>query len=183
MSDYLYTTEALILSNIIADENYREKVLPHLKAEYFDHNSPSQVLFGLISEHLKTFNAPPTKDTLHIDLNNCSSVNEQQVKETRELIDRLPNEKTPTFDWLVVRTQKWCQQMAMHKAIIKAINIAEDERKHNIGNLTTIPQLLQRGFVQAWLPLLNDGKYRQWQNRGCPVPCCLGRHRHQPRHS
>ena len=64
---YQNTIELSILSNLIYRDEYREKVLPHIKAKYFPER-PLQVVFNLISEHVQKYDQPPTKEMLFIEL-------------------------------------------------------------------------------------------------------------------
>lgn len=131
--------ENVIFSNLIYNEDYARKALPHLKSEYF-HDVVDRKIYGLIDSYVDKYNSVPTKEAMIIDLSGVDGLSEDQFKSAKETIQALiePESKDPT--WIVDQTEKFCQDKAIYNAIMNSIKILDDKE----GKLTkgSIPQLL-----------------------------------------
>ena len=130
--------EKVILSNLIENEEYSRKVIPFLKSEYFQ-SIPQRVVYNIIDEYVKNYNAFPSKEALNIDLQNQNGINEQTFKESKELIEELKSDKND-LQWLLDQTEKYCQERAVYNAIMSSIQILDD--KSGKTNKGAIPQIL-----------------------------------------
>ena len=117
--------EHTILSHIIFNEDYARKVLPFLKDEYFQ-NISDKVVYNLIDDYVKKYNNTPTREVLHIELNNRESLNENTFKEAKSTIDNLQVDNTE-LTWLLDSTEKFCQEKAIYNAIMASIKILDDK--------------------------------------------------------
>lgn len=136
------STEKLILSNLLHNDNYARKVIPFLSTDYF-HDTSEQVVFKLIEEYVHKYNAFPEKAALLIDLDNKLLKQElyEKALSTIEQIDGMPaSEKSE--EWLLDTTEKFCQDKAVYNAIMESIKILDDqaEKKTTKGS---IPKILQ----------------------------------------
>lgn len=131
--------ESTILSHLIYNEKYGRKVLPYLKAEYFQ-NTNNKILFNIVSNHINKYNAFPSKEALYIDLSELSSVSEDQYKEVQRLIQEAEIDPVTNFDWLVDQTEKFCQDQSLFNAIHESIRIMDGKSKLTKDAL---PKLLQ----------------------------------------
>lgn len=132
--------EELIFSNIIYNEDYARKVIPHLKEEYF-HDYIDNKLFKLIDHYIQTYNRVPSKEALIIDLSNAIGLNEDQFKDAQKRIERLEKPSLNDREWIVDQTEKFCQDKAIHNAIRESIRILEG--KNEVVSKGNIPSLLQ----------------------------------------
>ena len=78
--------ERAILSNLIHNEEYSRKALAFLKPEYF-HEQGEKIVYELIDNYIKKYNNTPTSETLLIDLQGQTSINELQYKNCNSLIE------------------------------------------------------------------------------------------------
>jgi len=122
--------EHTILANLIDNEQYGRKVLAFLKDEYF-HDQNDKRLYKLIDSHVKKYNSFPTKEILYIDLDNAGDINQVEYDHTKSLIGQLKTDKTTDVNWLVDKTEQFCQDKAVYNAIRQSIKILE-----NTGELT-----------------------------------------------
>ena len=121
--------EFLILRNLIHNEEYVRKVIPFLKADYFeDYNQ--KVVFEEIIKFVEEYNKPATKEILCIEVEKRQDINDSSFKEVTDLITSL-NEETVEFLWLVNTTEKWCRDRAIYLALMESIQLADgkDESK------------------------------------------------------
>lgn len=130
--------ENTILSHLIFSEDYNRKALPFLKEDYF-HDSSDKVVFNLIDSYVKKYNSAPSRETLLIELNNIDKINEVTYKKCKDIITNLASENTDVT-WLLDTTEKFCQDKAIHNAILKSIQIL-DEKTGEISR-GSIPKIL-----------------------------------------
>jgi len=115
--------EFLVLKNLINDEKYLRKVIPFLKAEYFE-DSKYKVVFDEILSFVTEYNQTPTKEILSIEVEKRKDINEESYKEISHLISCLDGDVVE-FDWLVNTTEKWCRDRAIYLALLESISIAD----------------------------------------------------------
>ena len=130
--------EQLILSNLALNEEYARKILPFIKEEYFNDVS-QRVVYKLIKEYIDEYNRNPTKEALVIDLGAKDGLNSSAFEGAQKLISTLDTE-SHDMNWLIDKTEKFCQDKAIYNAIMASIKIMENKTEnHSRG---AIPQLL-----------------------------------------
>ena len=129
--------EFLILRNLIHNEEYVRKVMPFIKADYFeDYNQ--KVVFEEISKFVNEYKKPATKEILCIETEKRQDINDSSFKEVTDLISTLDDETTE-FNWLVDTTEKWCRDRAIYLALMKSIQLADGkDEKEDKGAIPTI---------------------------------------------
>jgi KaiC/GvpD/RAD55 family RecA-like ATPase len=131
--------EKVVFGNLINREDYGRKVIPFLKGEYFQDHS-DRVLFELISGYVHKYNRFPTKEALTVDLANKTGINEGTHSTCKATIDDLTFDPKTELEWLVEKTEKFCQEKAVYNAIMQSIQILDDkDAKTGKGS---IPQIL-----------------------------------------
>ena len=138
--------EFLILRNLIHNEEYVRKVIPFIKAEYFE-NFNEKVVFEEILKFVEEYNQPATKEVLCIETEKRSDINDTSFKEITQLIGSLENETTE-FNWLVNTTEKWCRDRAIYLALMESIQLADgkDEEKDRDAIPTILSDALAVSF-------------------------------------
>ena len=131
--------EQVIFSNLVYNEDYGRKVIPFLKDEYFS-NFSDKTIFRLIDSYVKQYNSFPSKDALAIDLTNQEGISDDAFKSCRDIIQSLNKDENTKLDWLLDKTETFCQEKAVYNAIMHSIEIIDDKS----GKLTkgAIPQIL-----------------------------------------
>jgi replicative DNA helicase len=117
------TTEALILRNLIYNEDFTRKVLPFIKTEYFN-DSLQKVLYDEISSFVVEYNALPTQESLYIELEKRTDLNEESFANIVEIVSGLSDEPAEK-EWLLKTTEQWCKDRAVYLAIRECIQIAD----------------------------------------------------------
>ena len=138
--------EFLILRNLIHNEEYVRKVIPFIKAEYFE-NFNEKVVFEEILKFVEEYNQPATKEVLCIEIEKRSDINDTSFKEVTDLISSLEDETTE-FNWLVNTTEKWCRDRAIYLALMESISLADgkdDERDRD-----AIPTILSDALAVSF---------------------------------
>jgi replicative DNA helicase len=138
--------EFLILRNLLYNDEYTRKVLPFIKAEYFQDNT-QRIVFEEIHSFISEYNKLPTKEILYIELEKRSDLNEESYKQTLGVISSLedvPVEK----NWVIDTTEKWCRDRAIYLALMESIHIADnnDDKK----NRDSIPSILSDALAVSF---------------------------------
>src|SRR6478609_11822847 len=116
----------LILSNLINNEQYARKTLPHLLSEYF--SVPSErLVFELIRTYVHRYNKIPNVQAVKLELFNQANINEHLKKECQDLLVNLSEIKADE-DYLTDQTEKFCQDRSIELALYKSIDILQDKK-------------------------------------------------------
>ena len=137
------TIEGIILENLISNEEYIRNVLPHLKADYFE-NRVDKSIFTFISTFFESRNKQPTKKILQLMAKEYSKFTQDEFSQAATLIEDLSEHKDENIEWLTDRTEQFCKDRAVYLALVKAINVADDEDK--TISKDAIPSLLQEAL-------------------------------------
>ena len=138
--------EFLILRNLLHSEEYIRKVIPFIKAEYFE-DTNQRIVFEEILKFVEEYNQPATSEVLCIETEKRKDINDTSFKEITHLIGCL--EDVPTeFNWLIDTTEKWCRDRAIYLALMESIHIADgnDEKK----NRDSIPTILSDALAVSF---------------------------------
>jgi replicative DNA helicase len=138
--------EFLILRNLLHNEEYIRKVIPFIKAEYFE-DTNQRIVFEEILKFVEEYNQPATSEVLCIETEKRKDINDTSFKEITHLIGCL--EDVPTeFNWLIDTTEKWCRDRAIYLALMESIHIADgnDEKK----NRDSIPTILSDALAVSF---------------------------------
>ena len=129
-----------ILKNLNYNEEYCRKVLPFIKTEYFQDNS-EKLVFNEISDFIINYGTLPTYEALVIQLTE-KSISESELQSGIELLDTLHENKNEQveLDWIVEKTEKFCQEKAVYNAVLESITILDN--KHTTLSKGSIPSLL-----------------------------------------
>ena len=129
--------EESILRNLIYNEEYYRKVVPFIKAEYFQEYS-EKILFEEIADFAAKYDKIPTKEVLTINLQNRTDLTDETFNDTVTSVKNLSDEWVD-FDWLLDATEKWCQDRAIYLALMQSIKIADGgDKKLDKGAIPTI---------------------------------------------
>ena len=130
--------EFLILRNLLYNEEYVRKVIPFVKAEYFE-DFKQKVIFEEIAKFVGEYNQPATKEILCIEIEKRNDINDTSFKEITDTVSALVDDPAD-FDWLVNTTEKWCRDRAIYLALLESISLADG--KDETQNRDAIPTIL-----------------------------------------
>ena len=153
--------EFLILRNFLHNEQFTRKVLPFIKAEYFEDTS-QKIIFEEILNFVQKYNQLATKEILSIEVENRKDINEDSFKQISNLIENLDDDPTE-IDWLVNTTEKWCRDRAIYIALMESIHIADgkDEKK----NRDSIPSILSDALAVSFDPNIGHDYLLDYEKR------------------
>jgi replicative DNA helicase len=140
------TIETTILRNLICNEEYYRKVVPHIKPDYFQ-DFTEKVIFEEIQDFSIKYDKVPTKEVLILSLQNRNDLNEDTYKESVTKIKDY-SEDGIDKDWVVTATEKWCKDRAIYNALLQSIKIADggDQKLSR----DSIPSILQEALAVSF---------------------------------
>lgn len=130
--------EQAILSNLIQNEEYCRKVVPHLKRDYFADRKEAAIASLLIT-FFEKYNKPASLEILAIEIGNLTGLTDKEIPEMQEYAKQLTNNE-PNQEWLITNTEKFCKDRAVYNAILKSIKIIDGNDKVNTQD--SIPSIL-----------------------------------------
>ena len=133
------TIERTALSELISNENYARKVLPHMKVDYFSDRS-ERIVFEEIQKFVEKYNTLPNKTSIEIEIDTRRDLNEQDVKAVIDVVKSLEKDDDANLEWLVETTEKFCKDKAVYNAIVEGIQIIDGKDKNR--NVDAIPSIL-----------------------------------------
>ena len=138
--------EFLILRNLLHSEEYIRKVIPFIKADYFE-DITQKIVFEEIFSFVEQYNKPATKEILSIEAEKRSDINDSSFKDVTKLISSLDDEPAE-FEWLVTTTEKWCRDRAIYLALMESIQLADG--KDDTKGRDAIPTILSDALAVSF---------------------------------
>jgi len=140
--------ELVVLRHLLNEEDYARRTLPYLKSEYFSEMN-ERVVYQEIDKYLSQYNALPTKEALLIELDNNTKVSDENFAKCSEIVSELNSDSDTDKEWLIEKTEKFCQEKAIYNAIMESISIIDGKDKQDKG---TIPELLSDALSVSFDP-------------------------------
>ena len=156
--------ETVILTSLVFDEDYTRKVLPFLKEEYFQDKVEREV-FCNVKDFFDRFNQLPTVDALKICAKESKTLQQteyDQIQQYLDLIEKCKKGKV-VKEWLLDRTEKFCQEMAVHNALMLSVAIDSGEVKNMDRGM--IPKVLTDALAVSFDPHIGHDYIEDAENR------------------
>lgn len=133
--------EQTILKTLIYNEDFLRKVLPFIKTEYFSDNA-EKILFNEIASFTETYNSAPSVEAIGIAVKERRNLTDDEVKRCGSYLKEIEeNSQTETkIQWLVDKTESFCQEKAIYNAVLGSISILDGKDKTN--DKGAIPKIL-----------------------------------------
>ena len=138
--------EKTILRNLIFKEDYSRKVIPFIDPTYFELKT-EKVVFEEIVSFIVKYGSAITIESLNIEIENRTDLNETEIKEIREITFSL-NDAPVDDAWLLDTTEKWCRDRAIYLALMESIHIADGNSEKK--NRDAIPSILSDALAVSF---------------------------------
>ena len=129
--------EQTILRTLIYNEDFLRKTLPFLKTEYFSDNT-EKVLFDEITSFTETYNSAPTPEAIGIAVKERRNLTSEEVEKCETYLKEIETTRSSETEiqWLVDKTEKFCQEKAIYNAVLGSISILDGKDKvHDKGSI------------------------------------------------
>ena len=130
--------EQTILRNLLVDDKFMRKVLPFIKNEYFE--GVYRQLFKQVGLYVQKYNKLPTQESFKIELDDADNFNDEQYRHAVEILPEIFKTEKIDGEWLIDKTEKWCQDRALHNAVMESISIIDG--KHQSLSKNALPEIL-----------------------------------------
>ena len=132
--------EQTILRNLIYNEEYLRKVLPFLKTEYFS-DLTERTIYNEITSFTEAYNTTASIEAIGIAVKERRNLTDDEVKKCEDYLQEIEkHSKDQTeIQWIVDRTEKFCQEKAIYNAVLGSISILDGKDKnHEKGQIPKI---------------------------------------------
>ena len=134
--------EQTILRNLLTNEEYTRRVLPFLVPDYFD--GVYKDLFKEVAKFVSKYNKIPTLESFKIEIDESGKLSEENYRQGMELLPNIFTPESENLDWLIERTEKWCQDRSVYNAVMESISIIDG--KHATLKKNAIPDVLSKAL-------------------------------------
>jgi len=133
--------EQTILRTLVFDDEYLRKVIPFLKSEYFS-DRIERTLFDEIASFTQTYNNSPTIEAIELAVKERRNLSNDEVQKCSEYLEeiRATKEEKSQIQWLIDKSEKFCQEKAIYNAVLGSISILDGKDKSN--DKGAIPKIL-----------------------------------------
>lgn len=141
--------EQTILKNLIYNEDFLRKVLPFIKSEYFTDRT-DRAIFNEISKFTETYNSPPTIEAIELAIKERRNLTDDEVEKCESCLQEIVKAKQEEskIEWLVDKTEKFCQEKAIYNAVLGSISILDGKDKTQ--DKGSIPKLLSDALAVSF---------------------------------
>lgn len=151
------------------------KVIPYLKVEYFK-ELHEKIIFESALEYISKYNSPPSVAAIEIALEENKNITENSYELALESLSNIEkNNEAINEDWLVRATEKFCQERAIHNAILDSIHIIDGKNKNQTKG--AIPDLLSKALSVSFDTNIghdyiddSDRRYEFYNNKEEKIP-------------
>ena len=129
-----------ILKNLIYNEEYLRKVLPFIKDEYFT-DKTERMLFSEITEFVSRYNTTPTIEAIGLAVKERRNLTDDEVEKSESYLQEIELVKAEQskIQWLIDKTEQFCQERAIYNAVLGSISILDGKDKtHDKGQIPKI---------------------------------------------
>lgn len=153
----------IIIQHLIVTEEYGRKVYPFLVPDYFRERT-DRVLFEIISDYVSKYNTFPSVQTVAIELTEKNGIDDIEFEEAKVFLSEVTTDEEFNLDWLVDKTEEFCQHRAVELAISAAAGIIADE-KNSKTKRDAIPQMLQDALAVSFQTSIGHDYLEDWEHR------------------
>jgi len=138
--------EQTILRHLLTDAKFMRKVLPYIRPEYFD--GVYKHLFTEAGKFVAKYNKLPNLEAFKIELDQSTKFTDEQYNHALEILPVLFQSEKADTEWLLDQAERWCQDRAIHNAIMQSITIIDG--KHDTLTKNALPDLLQKALAVSF---------------------------------
>ena len=139
--------ETTILNNLIHNEEYTRKVIPFLKADYFQDFTEKTIFLG-VNQYVEKYKSIPNIEALTIDIQKISQTEDQHKTVQEYLSTRFVSFSKVDEQWLLDETEKFCKDKAIYNAILDGIHIIDGKSKDQTPE--AIPSILSDALAVSF---------------------------------
>lgn len=138
------------MKNLFQNEQFARKILPFIKEDYF-HDKTERIVLQEVSKFIHKYNKIPSYESIRVELSNRPGLIADEFQEAIDIIDEVKtNDDVSDDQWLLESSEKFCQEKAIHNAILESIHILDGSNKQ--FSKGAIPSLLTDALSVSFDP-------------------------------
>ena len=134
--------EQTILRNLLTNDQYARKVAAFLAPDYFE--GVYRSLFKEFTKFIAKYNKLPTMEAFKIEIDEGNRLTDEQYRHAMEILPNIFTAEAENLEWLIDRTEKWCQDRAVFNAVMESIQVIDG--KHQTLTKNAIPEILSKAL-------------------------------------
>lgn len=131
-----------ILHNLVNNQEYAQKVLPFIDENYFQEKH-EKVIYSEIYKYFMKYDNVPSYSAVKIQVQERNDLTEAVFNEIETFLSK-EVEPLNKVEFLVNKTEEWCQERAIVNAVYQAVNIIGGDDKKT--PMTSLPDLLSKAI-------------------------------------
>tara|TARA_X000001316_G_C922417_1_gene37760 strand:- start:2365 stop:3738 length:1374 start_codon:yes stop_codon:yes gene_type:complete len=135
-----------IIYNLLKSDEFCQKAIPFLNKNYFV-DKHEQILFEEIHKYYGKYNASPKAAAIKIEVQSRNDLTEPVYNESMKILDA-DVEPISKVDFLINKTEQWCQERAIVNAVYKAVNVIGGDDKKT--PMSALPELLTEAISTSF---------------------------------
>ena len=122
--------EQTILKNLIYNDEYTRKVLPFVRPEYFS-DATDRKIFNAINEFVQSYHSSPTIEAIELAIKERRNLTDDEVERCEQNLKEIKESASEKSElqWIIDKTEKFCQEKAVYNAVLGAISILDGKDK------------------------------------------------------
>ena len=112
-------------------------------SEYFE--GVYKNLFREFTLFIAKYNKLPSMEAFKIEIDTGDRLNDEQYRHAIEILPNIFTPQSENLEWLIDRTEKWCQDRAVFNAVMSSISIIDG--KHPSLQKNSIPDVLTKALA------------------------------------
>jgi len=138
--------EQTILRNLVTNDEYARKVAAFVSPDYFE--GVYRNLFKEFTKFIAKYNKLPTMESFKIEIDEGDRLSDEQYRHAMEILPNIFSFEEVDVNWLVDRTEKWCQDRAVFNAVMESISVIDG--KHKTLSKNAIPEILSKALAVSF---------------------------------
>ena len=135
--------EQTVLKNLMTNDAFTRKVAAFIQPDYFE--GVYRSLFREFTKFIAKYNKLPSMEAFKIEIDEGDRLTDEQYRHAMEILPNLFTKEETNLEWLVDRTESWCQDRAVFNAVMESIQIIEN--KHKTLSKGSIPDVLSKALA------------------------------------
>jgi archaellum biogenesis ATPase FlaH len=127
------------------------KALPFLKDEYFTDRS-EKVIYDEILSFTNAYNSTPSVEAITLAIKERRNLTNEEVEKCETYLQEIEQssktEQKTDNNWLIDKTEKFCQEKAIYNAVLNSISILDGKDKTNDKGV--IPKILSDALAVSF---------------------------------
>jgi len=123
--------------------------LPFLRPEYFTDGTDRQV-FNAVNQFVQDYNVPPSVEAIELAVQEKRNLTDDEVERCKTNLQEIRQtaSERSELQWLVDKTEQFCQEKAIYNAVLGAISILDGKDKS--AEKGAIPSLLSDALAVSF---------------------------------